>query len=202
MGLERGASWGHPGALPDGAPVARTDGEVRAIVEAARRDDAPLPVIGLLGGDLCRTVGGRGDERRLRSDDAVHLPVDVVRATVAGCHHWFVAHLVAASPLWASCTLVMNAQWRGRWDVAPAGHPGDGAVDVLDAALPLGQRLEAWRRIRTGTHVPHPQIRTRRASAIELRWGSPRPVVLDGRRVARADAVDLVVEAAALIVVV
>ena len=32
---------------------------------AARRTGEPVPTLGLLGGDLCRTVGGQGDEARL-----------------------------------------------------------------------------------------------------------------------------------------
>ncbi len=36
----------------------------------------------------------------------------------------------------------MNAQFLGRWDVAPRGHPNDGRLDVLDADLPLDERLQ------------------------------------------------------------
>ncbi len=202
MTLERGGSWGAPGALPADGRIARSDAEVRAAVETARRAGTPLPVIGLLGGDLCRTLGGRGDERRLRSQEAAHLPVDVVRATIDGVDRWFVAHLVAARPTWSAFCLAMNAQWRGRWDVAPAGHPGDGVVDVLQGELRFGDRIEAWRRVRSGTHVPHPGIAIVRARSTTLRWEQARTVVLDGERVGRATSVELVVEAAALTVVV
>ena len=46
-------------------------GFLEIALEAARRDRRELPTLGLLGGDLCRTLGGRGDEARLRSRAAV-----------------------------------------------------------------------------------------------------------------------------------
>ena len=49
-------------------------------------------------------------------------------------------------------------------DVAPRAHPNDGRFDVVEvsAAMPARARLQAWRRLATGTHVPHPDITTRR----------------------------------------
>ena len=63
---------------------------------------------------------------------------------------------------------VMNAQWIGRWDVAPKGHPNDGMVDVLDGNLGLDDRLKVRSRLITGTHVPHPGIAQARVAAIQL----------------------------------
>src|SRR5688500_8606151 len=94
MTIEKGQAWGHSGALPVGAVVVHSDAEARAVVERARRAGEPVPALGLLGGDLCRTVGGVGDEGRLRSDEAVHLPVDLGSVLIDGRLHWFVAHLV------------------------------------------------------------------------------------------------------------
>ena len=50
------------------------------MVEQARRPRAePVPTLGLLGGDLCKTLGGPGDEARLRSPEAMTFPVDLGR---------------------------------------------------------------------------------------------------------------------------
>ncbi len=67
MTIEKGQDWGEVGPLPDDGVVVRSDAEARAVVTAARRANEEVPPLGLLGGDLCRTVGGRGDEARLRS---------------------------------------------------------------------------------------------------------------------------------------
>src|SRR5690606_7403291 len=139
------------------------------------------PEIGLLGGDLCRTVGGRGDGARLRTGEATRLSIDVAPAEIDGEEHWFVAHRVARRSWWRGRgAAVMNAQWIGAWDVAPRSHPNDGLLDVFDSDLGFDDRLKARRRLPTGTHVPHPGIRQRRVRSLELDFTRPTPVHLDG----------------------
>lgn len=203
MTIEKGAAWGRPGALaPDGVLI-RDDRELRDLVEEARRTGRPLPEVGLLGGDLCRTVGGRGDEARLRSDAAMRLPVDVARVQMDGEEHWFVSHLVARRSWWRGRVVaIMNAQWIGLWDVAPRSHPNDGLLDVFDSDLSLDDRLKARRRLVTGTHVPHPGIRQQRAGTVTLDLGRLTPIRLDGELVGRAVALEVDLEPGALTCVV
>ncbi len=203
MPIAKGEPWGAPGPLPAEGLVVRTDAEARAVVERARRSGEPIPALGLLGGDLCRTVGGRGDEARLRTADAVTLPVDVGSVLLDGAPHWFVAHLVIRRSWWRGRVIaVMNAQWIGAWDVAPRSHPNDGLLDVLDGDLSLDDRLKARRRLATGTHVPHPGIRQQRVPAVQFQLDRPTPVWLDGERVgsARTVTAHLEVDAARCVV--
>ena len=183
MVIERGAAWGSPGGLPEDGVVVRSDAEAREVVERCRRTGEPVPALGLLGGDLCRTLGGRGDEARLRSPDALRLPVDLGAVLIDGRLHWFVAHLVARRGWWSGrIVAAMNAEYMGPWDVAPRSHPNDGRLDTLDADLPFGDRLKARRRLATGSHVPHPGIRERRVDAAQFEFGEPMTVWLDGVR--------------------
>jgi hypothetical protein len=183
MVVERGTAWGVPGPLPADGVVVRTDAEAREIVERCRRAGEPVPPLGLLGGDLCRTLGGRGDEARLRSPGATRLPVDVGAVLLDGRLHWFVAHLIARRGWWSGrIVAAMNAEYLGPWDVAPRSHPNDGRLDTLDADLPFGDRLKARRRLATGSHVPHPGIRERRVDAAQFEFGEPMTIWLDGVR--------------------
>jgi hypothetical protein len=201
--IERGEPWGVPGVLPPDGVVVRSDAEARAVVTAARRAGEPVPPLGLLGGDLCRALGGTGDEARLRSGAAAVLPVDLGAVLVDGRLHWFVAHLVARRSWWRGRVVaVMNAQHLGSWDVAPRGHPNDGRVDVLDGDLPLGQRWQARRRLPLGTHVPHPNIAERHVSAVQLDLGAGTHVWLDGEDLGTARALAVRVEPDALTCVV
>lgn len=205
MTVERGRDWGRPGPLPDGAVLARSDAEVRDVVERARRSHRPLPVVGLLGGDLCRTLGGTGDEDRLRSADAMHLPVDLGAVLVDGRLHWFVAHLVARRRwLRGRIVAVMNAEWLGPWDVAPRAHPGDGRLDVIDVSpsFTWRDRLRARRRLPSGTHVPHPGLHQQRVDAVQFSLEPALEVWLDGQPLGRAHTLSVRVEADALTVVV
>ena len=203
MTIRKGGTWGGSGALAADGLIVPDDAAARAEVEAARRQGRPPRELGLLGGDLCRTVGGRGDAGRLATGSAARLPVDVARATLDGTDHWFVAHLVARRRGWRGrFVVVMNADQLGEWRLGPRAHPGDGVLDATEGALPLRQRLEARRRSRTGDHLPHPALRTRRAA--QHHWVLDRPVGvwLDGVRVGRAREIEVVCEPDALLVVV
>ena len=204
MSVRRGEPWGTTGPLPPDGVVVRTDAEVRVVVEAARRAGEEPPPLGLLGGDLCRTLGGRGDEARLRTDEAARAVVDLGCVLVDGRQFWFVAQLVARRSWWHGPVVVAaNAQWLGRWDVAPRSHPGDGRLDVVVADLSLRDRTKAWRRLPQGAHVPHPGITERQVAATQLDLDPPCPVWLDGTKVAdRARALSVRVEPDAVSVVV
>jgi len=203
MTIERGEPWGEAGPLPRHGVLVRSDREARAVVTAARRAGEPIPPLGLLGGDLCRTLGGRGDEARLRSAEAMTFPVDLGSVLVDGRLHWFVAHLVAKRSWWRGRAVVaMNAQFLGSWDIAPKSHPNDGRLDILDGDLPVGQRLQARRRLPLGTHVPHPDIEERRLETVQIDLQRPTPVELDGELLGAARSLSIRVEPDALICVV
>jgi len=201
--IEKGADWGSAAPLPSGGVVVRSDAEARAVVERARRANEPIPPLGLLGGDLCRTLGGTGDEARLHGDQAMSFPVDLGAVLVDGRIHWFVAHLVARRSWWRGRVVAaMNAQWLGAWDLGPRSHPNDGLLDFSDADLPLGDRLKARSRLPLGTHLPHPGIRTTRTDAMQFDLDPTLTVFLDGEAVGRAARLSVRVEPDALTVVI
>lgn len=187
---------------PDGVLV-RTDAEARAVIEEARRANRPLPELGLLGGDLCRTLGGRGDADAIRSPQAWRFAVDVGAVLLDGRLFWFSAHLAARRRGWAGEALVaMNAAWRGNWNLGPRAHPGDGLLDISHGRLSVGDRLLARRRVGTGDHLPHPNIRHSRTGAFQTVLEQPLVVELDGQPVQRVANLSIRVEPAALTVVV
>jgi hypothetical protein len=202
MTVRKGETWGQAGALPPDGVVVRSDAEARRVVTEARRAGQPVPPLGLLGGDLCRTLGGRGDEGRLRSEEGRLVPIDLGAVLLDGRLHWFVAHLIARRSWWSGRIIAaMNAQFVGDWDVAPRGHPNDGRLDVLDvdARFGLGDRLKARRRLPAGAHVPHPAIKQRRVDAAQFELGRSTPVWLDGERIGEARQLSVRIEPDALL---
>ncbi len=202
MTIEKGQPWGAPGALPPDGVVVRSDGEARLALEAARRRGEPYPVLGLLGGDLCRTLAGPGDEPRRRSDGAMRFPVDLGQVLVDGRFHLFVSHLVARSPGWRRGVVAMNAQWLGPWNLGPRAHPNDGLLDTYDWRMGPGDLLKVRRRLPAGAHLPHPGIRERRAAATEFHLARPLKVRLDGQVVDEGRDLAIRVEPDALTVVI
>jgi hypothetical protein len=201
--IRKGESWGRLGQLPDDGVVVRSDAEARGVVEAARAQGRPVPTLGLLGGDLCKTLGGPGDEARLHSTEAMVFPVDLGRVEMHDGPHWFVAHAIARHRGWVGrAVAVMNAQWLGEWDLGPRAHPGDALLDVTDGSVPLGDLFKARARVRTGTHLPHPGLATSRTARLELDFARPEGVWLDGERVGTARHLVIEVEPDAISVVI
>ena len=203
MPIQRGEDWGESGGLrPDGVLVG-SDAEARSKIEDARRANRPLPELGLLGGDLCRTLGGRGNAGAMRSPEAWRFAVDLGAVLLDGRLFWFCAHLVARRRGWAGEALVaMNAAWWGSWNLGPKAHPGDGLLDISHGRLLARDRLRALRRVGTGDHLPHPQIHYRRTGAFQLELEASLMVELDGQPVQKASNLSIRVEPAALTVVV
>ena len=216
MTIRKGAEWGTVGPPPAGALEARSDAELRAIVETCRLAGRDIPPVALLGGDLMRSVGGTGALR----EECVTAPIDVVRVDAAGETAgaalrtsagasggetaWFVANLVARRSWWrGELVVAMNAQFRGVWDVAPRSHPNDGRVDLVRVAaeMSLRHRLQARSRLPQGTHLPHPAIETRQVKRVELQFHRPLRLWLDGAPWLTASGATLTVEPDALQIV-
>jgi len=191
MTIERGKSWGAPGPLAADGVVVRTDGEAADAVAAAFAAGDPLPELGLLGGDLHRTLGAPGhDEHDLRSGRGTRFPVDLGEVLVERpdgwvTHHLFVAHLLAGGRTrWRGRTVVaMNATFLGSADLGPRAHPNDGLLDVTDGALGWSDRRAAARREVTGTHLPHPALSERRTAAYKVESDRDLELRVDGRSI-------------------
>ena len=197
--IAKGQPYGEPGELPEDGIVVRSDAEASAVLRRARQDGRPLPALGLLGGDLCRTLGGGARTGRLQG---VRFAVDLGEALLDGRLHLFVAHLVARSRLWTRAFVAMNAQWIGTWNLGPRAHPNDGLLDTYDARLPANQLLPVRARLHHGAHLPHPGIKERRAAAVQVELERPLPVRLDGTPVGRVRVISVRVEPDALTVVI
>lgn len=180
MTIRPGQDWGREVAVPPGLATAASDAELAAWLAAGRAGR-------VLDGDLAATVGGPSGA------SCREYPVDVATVTVdGGAPTSAVAHVVIRRPgrwgWWRGpLVAVMNVSGRGRWDVAPRAHPNDGRLDVVEVAatMSIRDRWAARRRLPTGTHVPHPAITIRRASAYAGSFARPMLVEADGVAVGR-----------------
>jgi hypothetical protein len=99
----------------------------------------------------------------------------------------------------ATTVVVASGQFLRGADVVPRGHPGDGWAEVQVYALTRRARRPMRRRLPSGTHVPHPSIRTGRARGVEVEVaGRGLPVELDGRPRGRTTRLEVTLVPAAI----
>ena len=196
MSVEKGTDWGERGTPPSDLVIVDDTAAATDVLSAARRANQPLPAIGLRGGDLHRTLGGSTVPNLRDARDALHVTVDLGAVLADGRLHWFLDHLIVRrSWLTGRVLIAANAAFIGDWNIAPRAHPGDGKLDVLETTdMSMGDRWKARRRARTGTHLPHPAIRSRRVAAAQYDFDRPTPMTLDGRRVGPVSSLSIRIE--------
>jgi len=202
MTIKKGSEYGVQRPLPVDAPLASTDGELRQLVVSSRRQGESTITVGLLGGDLCKTLGGPGSAERLYGPDAITVPVDLVIAVLDGVEVPFVAHAIVGKPFTKDSAMVMNAQWLGDLDFGPRAHPGDGLIDITTGSLGWRERRLARSRAKTGTHLPHPSLSSRRTKSETMRFDQLRPVCVDSELKVHAQTISFHVLPDAFFVVV
>ena len=167
MVIRRSEDWGRVAIAPSDLVCASSDAELAAHVGEGQKN------VVVTGGDMWRTIGA--DSRVVVSgESATCLPIDVMKVEYQLEDQSIVSKIavsnivvrptsVSGGWLRGSLTVVANAQFLGRWDVAPRGHPNDGRVEVtqVDCHMGVRQRLTARSRLSTGSHLPHPLIQTR-----------------------------------------
>ncbi len=174
MTIKKGQEWGEPVTRPHGLAVVKSDAELAAVDP----DDCP---VGLTGGDVFRSVGSPPPRQ-----DAVCLAIDRLLVSFDHDTAVAVAHVVARRPgLWSwwhgPLVAVCNTDFVGQWNVAPRAHPNDGRFDVVEVtSMPIRQRWAARRRLRHGTHVPHPAIAVRAGTDASWDFAKPMTLWIDG----------------------
>ena len=183
MPIRRGESWGDAVPVPTGLRMVHSDAEASEVIGVALASGTHMPDVALVAGDLARTMGGATTGRFTDGRDVVRAPVDLWRVETDTWSGWSLAHVVMRRGWWhGGLVLAMNAQFLGDYDVAPRSHPYDGRLDVIEvqAAMTLRARLQARRRARSGTHLPHPMLQTSQRTAWESTVRTPHAVWVDG----------------------
>ncbi len=207
MTIRPGVPWGEPMVVTGAVLPVESDRALAELVgePGADRSTDHRRLIRPTAGDLARTVG-LADARTLEPGaTATSCPIDVGWAISDSGTRCFVAHCVVRRSWWrGDVILAMNAQYHGRWDVAPRSHPNDGRLDLVtvSAAMTVSQRWQAFRRAPRGDHLPHPAINV--TKVIERTWAFDRPqtVWLDGVRWVRTRTLTVRVEPDAMRIIV
>lgn len=187
MTIRPGEAWGTP-HQPVGPP--RELHQDHEILRALMND--PEAEVRAAGGDLARTLGSH----RPRSSTATwtRVAIDLIEVIADDVEMRGLAHVVIRRRGWRGPVIfVANAEYHGGVDIAPRAHPGDGRLDVLEVAptMSLRARLQARSRARTGTHLPHPDLRMRQITEEHWVFPSPMGIWVDGVRQGAARRIDV-----------
>jgi hypothetical protein len=197
MNLRPGDEWGSETTRSADLDVSGDDADL-AVAVAGAPEGVLIRFRPDAASDLARTLGLRGDavpQGRAVPMDALALPGGrlAVNAVVWGTavhrlRPWRRRRPVeiagdggAASTVAATTVAVLVGEHVGGFDVSPRGHPGDGVAELQVYALDPAQRRPMVARLGSGTHLPHPQITTRRMRRVRMRAEAPLPLEVDGR---------------------
>lgn len=192
MTIRKLEPYGTPALRPFNLVTRQSDYELAQHFTSHERD-APCTVVqGSIGQSLGITVDSTRDltshafhlEQQMTRVDLDLLQIDyrtvtsgenILQIVVAGT-----LSLQHRTPLSTFLILSNSGYWRKR-DLLPRAHPNDGFVDVLDVDpdITVRQRALAWRRSKTGSHLPHPHLRVSRST--DFQWsGRPSNMIADG----------------------
>ena len=190
MGIDRHAEWGHEEQL-DREPVrCATDAEVGAL--------PPGALVSLCGGNIWEALGrpgvpAPGGTARIVGIDGITVTMvdwsGVVSTEIAADSVLVRRVRWRGGALRGPVVLVSNSgRYRGR-DLLPRAHPNDGLLDVLSLrTMSPRQRMIAWSRSRSGSHLPHGGLVVAREQEFRTAPGGAAYVAfLDGRRFACAE---------------
>lgn len=200
MTIRRGESWGERAIPPVDLARAASDAQAADLVRNGCREFL------LTGGDMWRTLGGSSSEPSPADLDGARTVVSVDCLQVS----WVDGGTPEERPVFAHAVIrlgrrrrslhpgdicyAMNAQYLGSFDVAPRSHPNDGRFDIVtvEETMSWRQRRQLRHRLATGTHLPHPSIRT---ESVGASWSPGRPgrLILDGRDSGDAENVSITI---------
>lgn len=94
----------------------------------------------------------------------------------------------------ATTVVIASGEFVQGRPVAPRAHPGDGALDLIIFGVRRHQRRALRIRLRTGDHLPHPDIRTARGHRVVLDGAQDGPLRIDGVPSGRTDHLEVHIE--------
>jgi len=188
MTIRKNQDWGVTVARPESLIICENDAAASQLATESFLQQKPIPAIAITQSNLSRALGTKGAD--INSQNMQATPFDLIEVTFADDSKteqkvlalgygmlrksWWRGEIVAA----------MNTSFIGDWDCAPRSHPNDGKFDLLTVTSEMKptQRLIASRRLRLGTHLPHPQISVEQLTSFEADCSAKPNLYIDNRK--------------------
>ena len=188
MTIRKSEDWGSTVTRPENLVICETDAAASQLATNCFLQQKPMPAIAISRSNLSRALGTKGANANSQKMQAT--PFDLIEVTFVDASRteqkvlalgygllrksWWRREIVAA----------MNTSFIGDWDCTPRSHPNDGKFDLLtvNSEMKPTQRLIASRRLRLGTHLPHPQISVKQITSFEADCSTKPNLYVDDRK--------------------
>lgn len=188
--IRRGEPWGHATTMPDDAIIIRSDHALAAA--------DPGRAIFLAAGNIAHSLGNPAIPSTGDACTEVSIDAMICSIVVNGGEQQIIgaSSIVIGSQWRGRQVIITNAGWLNGSNIAPRAHPNDGFVEMLTMSprMTFRQRVLARRRMRTGTHLPHPEISMNRINSASVERIGGEKLCIDDREIPSWTSVSIHVE--------
>lgn len=206
MTIKKGREWGHHLQRPSDLQVVADDFAASERITQMLDDSFTTINLAIVHSVMARALGLNGANLESSSllmtqfdlIQAIFTPVDSRAATNSDIesHRYFVGNaFIGKRRLHGVRVGVMNSSFDKKRDWAPRAHPNDGRLDVIEfqERIKFRQRMVAMQRMKSGTHLPHPNIRYHQATEYSADCSEVPYLFIEGRNVGRISSCRFVV---------
>ncbi len=189
--------WAQRIEICEPLPSAKSDKE---IVDLFTLDEE---VVKLQSGNIYRTLGGNQTTEPSDTTSGTICKIDLGYVNFDNEKIYFASHCsIRERRSSTKGLLIMNAQWYKKRRVAIRAHPSDGKLDLIYSNLNLSQYYLAAKRSESGSHLPHPDLRTKSLTSETIEFPRQMRIFVDGFLVGRSSKIMIGVAHRAIKVVV
>ena len=146
-------------------------------------------MIGIIGGNLFTSLGGNIALDYPSNSTVTSCSIDIGCVSIGDDSFYFASTLLVLNLLrpWTS-TGIVNTQLSNGNRYAPKAHPGDGFMEEIESNLDIRQAIIARKKLRSGDHLPHPQLRLKKGKAFTYDFPKGMKLILDSKSIGRYKA--------------
>ncbi len=176
-------TWAKEVRRPRTLKIAESDKQIAELYAAGES------MIGIIGGNLFTSLGGNIGLDYPSNSTVTSCSIDIGCVSIGDDSFYFASTLLVLNLLrpWAS-TGIVNTQLSNGNRYAPKAHPGDGFMEEIESNLDIRQAIIARKKLKSGDHLPHPQLRLKKGKAFTYDSPKGMKLILDSKSIGRYKA--------------
>ena len=176
-------TWTKEIRRPRTLEIADSDRQIAELYKAGES------IIGITGGNLFTSLGGNSSLDYPVNSTVTSCSIDLGCLSAGDRFFYFASTFIILNLFrpWAS-TGIVNTQVSNGNRYAPKAHPGDGFMEEIESDLHIRQAVIARKKIESGDHLPHPQLRLKKGRVFTYDFPKAKKLILDNKSIGRHNA--------------